>query len=75
MQGQSAFRYHLALRVPSDQLTNPAPDTVRFHDEATQVFIVRCTRDFYRSLWASMTLMDAVCGKPMSVSVLKVSSK
>lgn len=35
---------------------------VRFYDEATHVFILRCPRDGYRSAWAAMTLLTALGG-------------
>lgn len=47
--------------------------TVRFFDEKTQVFILRCKRDAYRSAWAAMTLISCIAGQKASISVLHVS--
>ncbi len=54
---------------------------IRLYDEATQVFILRCPRDGYRSAWAAMTLLTALGGgggggqggTKASISVLRVS--
>jgi hypothetical protein len=35
---------------------------VRYYDEATQIFILRCPRDSFRSVWAAMTLVTSLGG-------------
>jgi RNase P/RNase MRP subunit POP5 len=48
---------------------------VRYYDEATQVFILRCKRDAYRSAWAAMTLLSAVGQARASISVWHVAGE
>lgn len=48
---------------------------VRFFDEATGVFIIRCKRESSRSIWAALTLLSSLEGQQVSVSVLDMSSK
>lgn len=53
---------------------------IRYYDEATHIFILRCPREGYRSAWAAMTLVTSLggsssssSGTKASISVLRVS--
>ncbi|GAB5029739.1 ribonuclease p mrp protein subunit pop5-like [Nannochloropsis oceanica] len=59
---------------------------IRYYDEATHIFILRCSREGYRSAWAAMTLLTSLGGgnssnssstsstrTKASISVLRVS--
>ena len=55
---------------------------IRYYDEATHIFILRCPREGYRSAWAAMTLVtnlssssssSSSSGTKASISVLRVS--
>jgi len=53
---------------------------IRYYDEATHTFILRCPREGYRSAWAAMTLVtnlssssSSSSGTKASIGVLRVS--